>query len=83
MTRKERFGIAAALTWGTMHLYDSAWLNESIEDKVIGVIFEEHGGVRNPRIFGPPFLNVIFSGSQAMSDQTVQTKENELMAKLK
>ena len=81
MTRKERFGIAAALTWGTMHLCDSAWLNESIEDKVIGVTFKEHGGVHNPRIFGHPFLNVIFSGSQVMSDQTVQTKENELMAK--
>jgi hypothetical protein len=81
MTRKERFGIAAALTWGTMYLCDSAWLNESIEDKVIGVTFKEHGGVHDPRIFGHPFLNVIFPGSQVKPDQTVQTKENNLLAK--
>jgi hypothetical protein len=81
MTRKERFGIAAALTWGTMYLCDSAWLNESIESKAIGVTFKKHGGVQDPRIFGHPFLNVIFPGSQVMSDQTVQTKENELVVK--
>ena len=64
-----------------MYLCDSAWLNEAIEDKIIGVTFKEHGGIHDPRIFGHPFLNVIFSGSQVMSNKTDQTKENKLVAK--
>jgi hypothetical protein len=87
MTRKERFGIAAALTWGTMFLCDSAWLEDSIEDKIIGVTFTDYGGICDPRIFGHPFLNITFpksqvvSGSSMPSGLTAQAKGHKLMAK--
>lgn len=87
MIRKERFGIAAALTWGTMFLCDSAWLKDSIEDKIIGVTFTDDGCICDPRIFSHPFLNITFQKSQVVSDSrmpsglTAQAKGHNVMAK--
>ncbi|KAF2999809.1 hypothetical protein E8E13_006509 [Curvularia kusanoi] len=86
MKGPERFGIAAALTWGFLYLCDSAWLDESIEDGIVGVTFTESNPGYGPRAFGPPFLTSTFPGLQVMSDSragaghSLQTKGAKFIA---
>ncbi|KAJ4362104.1 hypothetical protein N0V95_001561 [Ascochyta clinopodiicola] len=73
LTRKERFGIAAALVWGTMHLCDSEWLNDAISEKSIGVTFgDDDDRSSSLRTFGHPYLNISFPNSRIEHEPSVQ-----------
>ncbi|KAF2015913.1 hypothetical protein BU24DRAFT_422224 [Aaosphaeria arxii CBS 175.79] len=40
LSRKQRFGVAAALTWAVLHLRDSPWLTGTLDDEAIHMFFE-------------------------------------------
>ncbi|KAF2877445.1 hypothetical protein BDV95DRAFT_559300 [Massariosphaeria phaeospora] len=60
LSRKQRFGIAAALTWAVLHLCDSPWLGKSVNNDEIHVFFDNRPKMTSSGLSNHPYLSYDF-----------------------
>jgi hypothetical protein len=60
LDRKQRFRIAAALTWAVLHLCDSPWLDDAIHKDAIQLFLEQDTQKSTPRLSMHPYLSYSF-----------------------
>ncbi|KAF2793117.1 hypothetical protein K505DRAFT_245115 [Melanomma pulvis-pyrius CBS 109.77] len=56
LNRKQRYGIAAALTWAVLHLCDSPWLESEVKNDEIHMFLESRGGTTTASVSEHPYL---------------------------
>ncbi|TAQ89816.1 hypothetical protein B7494_g1857 [Chlorociboria aeruginascens] len=61
LTRKQRFGIAAALAWAVLHLCDSPWLGKNLNEDDIQFFLEGQTGAASKCLSSNPYLSCSFS----------------------
>ncbi|KAF1952833.1 hypothetical protein CC80DRAFT_596261 [Byssothecium circinans] len=61
LNRKQRFGIASALAWAVLHLCDSPWLEESLNNEEIHLFLEQEKGALVPRLSNHPYMSRSFT----------------------
>jgi hypothetical protein len=61
LARKQRFGIAAALTWSVLHLCDSPWLGKTLQNDEIQLFLESQTDTNLSYLFENPYLSYNFS----------------------
>ncbi|KAF2682186.1 hypothetical protein K458DRAFT_433156 [Lentithecium fluviatile CBS 122367] len=59
--RKQRFGIASALSWAVLHLCDSPWLGNTLNDEDIHLFLERENITSVPRLSNHPYLSYSFA----------------------
>jgi hypothetical protein len=62
LSRKQRFGIAAAMSWAVLHLAGSSWLNSSWDKKDVELFLESKGAGREVLINNPS-LSCLFGSN--------------------
>jgi hypothetical protein len=60
LDRKQRFGVATALTWAVLHLCESPWLEETLRDEDIYFFIEQEIGKPLPRLSNHLYLSHSF-----------------------
>jgi hypothetical protein len=60
LSRKQRFGIAAALTWAVLHLCDTPWLSKSVNDDEIHIFLQSQSGTSPSDLANHPYLSYDF-----------------------
>ena len=71
LNRKERFGVAAALTWAVLYLCDSPWLEKIMEVKDIHLFLEQAQG-SSLHISEHPYLSYNFQRTGRNQRQELQ-----------
>jgi hypothetical protein len=61
LARKQRFGIAAALTWSVLYLCDSPWLGKALKNDEIQLFLESQGDTNSDCLSNNPYLSYKFS----------------------
>ncbi|KAF1924971.1 uncharacterized protein M421DRAFT_424197 [Didymella exigua CBS 183.55] len=79
LRRKQRFGIAAALTSAVLHLCDSNWIGKTIENDDIQLFLESHTG--SPNLSRNPYLLCNFHSSSSGASQAQQTPRDNFQSK--
>lgn len=64
LSRKERFGIAAAMVWAVLHLCGSPWLSENWDKDKIH-LFLESSGVQSESLASNPSISYMFNSTAA------------------
>jgi hypothetical protein len=82
---KQQFKIAAALAWAVLHLCDSPWLKESLDDEEIHFFLHDIQGTDSSHVSAQPYISYDFpfpqsnSGSQAaQSTPNAQFQVNQI-----
>jgi hypothetical protein len=73
LDRKQRFGIAAALAWAALHLCDSPWLGDALNENEVYLFLEEDGRNTAPRLSKHPYLSCSFSLPSSPSPGKIST----------
>jgi hypothetical protein len=60
LSRKPRFGVAAALTWAALHLCDSPWMNKTLDNEEIYMFLEDQIGATTSHISTHPYISCEF-----------------------
>lgn len=60
LSRKQRFGVAAALTWAVPHLYGSPWLAKTLNNEGIHMFLENQNGATTSNILDHPYISYDF-----------------------
>lgn len=71
LARKQRFAIAAALAWAVLHLCDSPWLKDALNDEDIHLFLEQENGAPVPRLSTHPYISCSFAVPPAGSGSPV------------
>ncbi|KAL5370918.1 hypothetical protein DPSP01_014590 [Paraphaeosphaeria sporulosa] len=79
LRRKQRFGIAAALTSAVLHLCDSNWMGKTIENDNIQLFLESRTG--SPSLSRNPYLLCNFHSSSSGASQAQQTPKDNFQSK--
>jgi len=61
LARKQRFGIAAALTWSVLHLCDSPWLGKTLKNDEIQLFLESQADTNSDCLSNNPYMSYKFS----------------------
>jgi hypothetical protein len=86
LSRKQRFGIAAGLAWAILHLSDSPWLQETLQDEDLCLFLEQGVGKPMQRLSDHPYISYRFqspsfgtsSVTQAHQQTAVQFQNNQI-----
>lgn len=71
LTRKQRFGIAAALAWAVLHLCDSPWLGTRLSGNEIQMFLESQAGTTTSHLSTHPYLSYNFGLSNPETPTTM------------
>ena len=77
LSRKKRFGIAAALAWATLHLCDSAWLGKHVDDEKIQLFLEEETQSTLESLSANPYLCCSLNSAATQPTSPTATSQTE------
>jgi hypothetical protein len=71
LNRKQRFGVAAALTWAVLHLCDSPWLEKTLENENIHMFLEcDDSSISNNPYFSCKFTSTTTNSGRKTPDSS-------------
>ena len=65
LSRKQRFGVAAALTWAVLHLCDSPWLKKTLNNEEIHMFLDNQSGATLTKVSNHPYISCDFHPTSA------------------
>lgn len=78
ISRKQRFGIAAAMTWAVLHLAGSPWLNSSWDKEDVHLFLEKQG-IGHDVLKQNPSLSCLFNSTLASATITPTASSSTTM----
>lgn len=78
LSRKQRFGIAAALAWAILHLCDSAWLGKHVDDEKIQLFLETETKSTYETLSANPYLSCSLRSTTTQSSSPTATTQTQM-----